>query len=590
MRRLPAHFVLAAVALVLPAAAAEPRTFCNPLNLDYGWTGRDQRHGADPVIVLHGGKYLLFSTWDVPGFRVSDDLITWHTVLFPDDILPLATTGGKGYCAPAVASHDGWLYFMNMVQAKGVTRSPILRTRDPLSGKWEPCGEVKRIGDPALFFDDDGRAWMYHGLDQPTKVFELDTNTFTEIPGSERLLRPAITNVNDYYGGYERGRRELTDEVDTRAWLDRFQKTACQEAAWMTKHQGRYYLQYATPGTVCDWYCDTVMTGPSPTGPFQHEPWAPVSFKVGGFIGSAGHSCVFADKHGNLWRATTMWIGVRDAFERRIGLFPVGFDDQGRMFTDTILGDHPQVLPDGPRPAGRSPLAGWWLQSARATSTASSSLAHHPPALASDENVRTWWSAATGQPGEWLQLDLGRVTELRAAQVNFAEQDSDPKHDGDFPQYRLLVSTDGKTWSPALDRSGNQDARVHDYAAWSKPVRARFVKIENVHAIAGGKFALRELRLFGPGDSAPPSAVPAGTVTRHDDDRNATIAWSAVPDADGYLVRWGPAPDQLWQCLQVAGGPTSNVVFHALNRGVRYHWRIDAYNHNGPRPGTPFQE
>ena len=54
------------------------------------------------------------------------------------------------------------------------------------------------------------------------------------------------------YGGYERGRRELLGEEDTGAWLKRFNILPCQEAAWMTKHNGRYYLQYATPGTVTD--------------------------------------------------------------------------------------------------------------------------------------------------------------------------------------------------------------------------------------------------------------------------------------------------------------------------------------------------
>jgi hypothetical protein len=64
----------------------------------------------------------------------------------------------------------------------------------------------------------------------------------------------------------------------------------------MTKRGGRYYLQYSTPGTVTEWYCDTVMEGASPTGPFRHVPYAPASLKVGGFMGSAdGYLVRFGD-------------------------------------------------------------------------------------------------------------------------------------------------------------------------------------------------------------------------------------------------------------------------------------------------------
>ena len=38
-------------------------------------------------------------------------------------------------------------------------------------------------------------------------------------------------------------------------------------------------------------------------------------------------------------------VGNHDEFERRIGLFPVSFDDKGRMRTHTVLGDYPMSLP-----------------------------------------------------------------------------------------------------------------------------------------------------------------------------------------------------------------------------------------------------
>ncbi|MEB3373708.1 hypothetical protein SFC43_12195 [Bacteroides sp. CR5/BHMF/2] len=81
-----------------------------------------------------------------------------------------------------------------------------------------------------------------------------------------------------------------------------------------------------------------VLESDSVNGGFVEQPYNPVSLKVGGFIGGAGHSCVFKDKYENWWQVTSMWVGNHDEFERRIGLFPVSFDDKGRMRTHTVLG------------------------------------------------------------------------------------------------------------------------------------------------------------------------------------------------------------------------------------------------------------
>lgn len=40
------------------------------------------------------------------------------------------------------------------------------------------------------------------------------------------------------------------------------------EGAFMTKHNGTYYLQYACPGTQYNTYADGVYTSKSPLGPF----------------------------------------------------------------------------------------------------------------------------------------------------------------------------------------------------------------------------------------------------------------------------------------------------------------------------------
>jgi hypothetical protein len=68
-----------------------------------------------------------------------------------------------------------------------------------------------------------------------------------------------------------------------------------------------------------------------------------------------------------------------------------------------------------------------------------------------------------------------------------------------------------------------------------------------------------------------------------------TIRWKAATGADGYLLRYGIAPDALSQCIQVQNGKTEELTFHALTRGVRYGWRLDAFSDSGVRAGQCIQ-
>ena len=51
----------------------------------------------------------------------------------------------------------------------------------------------------------------------------------------------------------------------------------------MTKHGGRYYLQYGAPGTEFNVYGNGVYVGDKPLGPFTYAPYNPVAYRPGGF-------------------------------------------------------------------------------------------------------------------------------------------------------------------------------------------------------------------------------------------------------------------------------------------------------------------
>ena len=554
-------------------------TFCNPMNLDYGWgcfqkREKKARTAADPVIVLFKDKYYLFTTMDIGGYRVSDDLITWKDVYFNPEIHASALDIDH-YVAPAVAADDNYVYFINFTRDRSKKKVDVIRSADPENGKWEKCGEVRRMADPCLFIDD-GRFYFYYGLgaEQSTTFFEVNPETFEEIEGTKKVLREYITDVKECTSGYHFGRRELYDEIDASAWMGKFEKIPCPEGAWIVKNNDKYYLQYATPGTICNWYCDIVMESDSANGGFVEQPYNPVSLKVGGFIGGAGHSCVFKDKYGNWWQATSMWIGNHDEFERRIGLFPVSFDAKGRMRTHTVLGDYPMLLPQKKFEPQDISAFGWMLQSFNKACMASSSLSGFEPEKAADENVRTWWSAESGNAGEHFVMNFGKKVQINSVQINFAEQDINPEapKETDYHAYKLYTSNDGHTWKLLADKSGNKTVVPHEYLELSKPVEASYMKVENVHTPKEGKFALLDLRVFGSGYSDKPGQVKELSVKRNQKDgRYASIAWNKASGADGYLVRFGYQPDFLNQCIQVKGNETTELLLHILTKGVKYY-------------------
>lgn len=65
-------------------------------------------------------------------------------------------------------------------------------------------------------------------------------------------------------------------------------------------------------------------------------------------------------------------------------------------------------------------------------------------------------------------------------------------------QYKIYASNDGKSWKTIVDKSKNQKDVPHDYVELETPVKARFLKMENLK-MPTGKFALSGFRVFGKG-------------------------------------------------------------------------------------------
>ena len=555
-----------------PAKATGPRTFANPLNLDYRFAleAPGRREAADPVIVLFGDDYYLFASKS-GGYWRSRDLVDW-TLIVPQG-LPI-----EAY-APAVMAYGGALYY-------SACDVGLYRSRDPGGGKWEHVGDPFKAGDPDLFADDDGRVYLYYGLSYNGAISgqELDPAA-----GFKKKGAPFVCFRADYahHGWERRGEDNLGAVAD-----GQFSEGPWIEGAWMTKHRGTYYLQYAAPGTEFKVYADGVYTSTSPRGPFAYAPSNPFSAKPTGFIGGAGHSATFADKQGRYWHVATMTISVKHMFERRLGLFPVTFDDDGTMHADTALGDYPQVAPalraeiaPAPRASNRG---GSMLLSYGKKTSASSSLEGLGPERATDEDVKTYWSARTAGTGEWLTIDLGASCRVDAVQVNFGEHEATQRgrDAGAWRQYRVDGSPDGTSWQPLADRSGATRDLPHDYLELGTPAPARWVRVVNVHTPGGGTFAVRDLRVFGAcAGATAPAVAPRFEVHRDASDaRNAVVRWDLVPHAEGYLIRYGAAPGKLYRAREVRG--QREITLHDLDAGAPVFFTIDAFNEAGVTAGT----
>ncbi|PST84620.1 xylosidase [Pedobacter yulinensis] len=544
------------------------KTYCNPINLDYGYTpipnftnwGK-HRATADPVIVTYKGDYYLFSTnqW---GYWHSSDMSKWTFVarhfLRPEH---------KVYddlCAPSVWVQGDTMLVFGSTYARNF---PIWMSTNPKANEWKEAVHEFDIGgwDPAHFVDDDGRLYMYNGSSNtyPLYGIELDRKTFQPQGTRKELL---VLNPERF--GWQRFGEHLDN-----TFLDPF-----VEGAWMTKHNKKYYLQYGAPGTEFSGYADGVAVSDNPLGPFEQQS-LPFSYKPGGFARGAGHGATFQDEQKNYWHVSTVVLSVKNNFERRIGIWPAGFDRDDVMYMDASFGDYPHYLPGKGKQHGA--FTGWMLLNYNKPVRVSSTLGRYSANNAVDEDMKTYWSAAGSGKNEWIESDLGQVSTVHAVQVNYADQDVDflGKQTGTYHQYILRYSLDGRNWKVLKDKSQNRGDVPHDYVELESPVQARFVRLENIH-MPTGKFAISGLRVFGKGAGKTPASVEDFVVLRTEKDkRSAWIRWKPQDDAFAYNIYTGTAPDKLYNCIMVHSN--NEYWFKGMDNTKPYYFCIEAINENG---------
>ena len=560
--------------------------------LGYGLPPVPHRESADITVVPFKGRYYLDGSFSANagtfGYWHSDDLVEWNHISGKG--LDVMHAGAADFC-----QIGDYLY----QTASSYEKSTIHRTADPMSKKFELVKESFGFWDPCLFEDEDGRVYLYWGCSNVTPIWgiELDKETFETI-GEPVVL---IEEKSDHHGferngwnndrsvGFLRaGETDAPGLINPAPWI---------EGAYMTKHDGKYYLQYAGPGTEHPIYCDAYYVSDNPLGPYEFAETSPFSCIYGGFYTGAGHGSTFEDYNGNFWHATSMVGATGGVSSRKMGIFPLGFDKDGIMYCDQNYADYPHFMPSE-KVDPNDTFTGWMLLSYNKKVTASSEIAANPACNVADECCRTYWAASNRKPGEWIQMDLGKAMDVRAVQLNLVDHDLQglfaipynaftvlPKEQ-QLVRHRWLMegSVDGENWEILCDKREADSDMTHDLIVFEEGVNVRYIKVTSVETPFFNNFAMSGLRVFGhAGQEAPAKAVNVVADRNKDDQCCVHITWDKAEGADGYNVKWGIAADKLYHSTLVYGA--NELQLNALNDGVPYFVQVDAFNGSGITEG-----
>lgn len=575
---------------------------CNPLNIEYKYQfikNQDgsiniSREAADPSLVLFKDTYYLYPSMSC-GFWYSDDLVDWK--FHPTKNLP-----SYDY-APDVRVVDDYIYFCASNHNYGV----FYRTKDPFTDEYERIEGEFPFWDPNQFQDEDGRLYFYYGCSPSQPIYGVELDKETLKPLGEKV--PLFKNDEEHIGYERRGEDHIPDrskeeiaailkametqdipEDKKQQALDYVMGKGYIEGAWMTKRNGKYYLQYAAAGSQFNIYGDGVYMSDNPLGPFALAKNNPYSYKPGGFMPGAGHGSTLKDKEGKYWHISTMRISYNQVFERRLGLWPAGFDEDGELYCSQAYGDWVYDLDKQRENPFCEPE--WMLLSYGKSVSASSCEEGYSVQSVTDENVRTWWKAK-GKEKEWIEVDLGKEYDVRAIQINFADDKlditlpEDTKFTGDIYNSRwidevnqrtrwiLEGSLDKESYFMVEDKSNVDTDLSHDLIIKEEGFNVRYLKLTILEIPYNQIPCISGLRIFGNSEGELPKQVDKVNAKRVSP-LDAKVSWES--DEAGYVVYWGHEENKLYHSYLTY---KNEVNIGSLIDGQELYIRVDSFNETG---------
>ena len=200
----------------------------------------------DPDIIRVGDYYYLVTTTMhlFPGGPImrSKDLVHWETISYlfdeikdtPRYDLKEGTVYGRGQWATSLRYHNGtfWALF---VANDDPHKSMVFKTDDPAKG-WKLHSRLPAYHDSSLFFDDDGRVYVFSGSGDITLV-ELEPDLSAEKPGGVHKK----LQLNGRPDGLHEGSRVVKHDGMYYLLCISWPKTGRQEIAYRSKNiEGPY--------------------------------------------------------------------------------------------------------------------------------------------------------------------------------------------------------------------------------------------------------------------------------------------------------------------------------------------------------------
>jgi hypothetical protein len=518
--------VISAQGRMLAPVLGKSVRYCNPLPIE-----ASSRDGSpqgvslgDVTVVREAGTYYMFCTGG--GGWVSDDLVQWR-------YQGVDMREGRVPVAPHVVKFDGQFYLSG--NSAPLYRAPAILGPYEVVGDWtdesgKPFAGVANgrpwVGafDVDIFVDDNKKPYLYFPSRSTEGIYvvPLDPshlNRFLAAP--RRLFGFDRSHVWERYG-------EMNEYPDV-SWI---------EGPWMLKRKGTYYLQYSASGTQWLSYAAGVYTSGSATGPFTYSPVNPILRKTSGVVTGTAHGSIVEGPDGNLWQFYTI-VMPNPPGGRRVGMDPVGFDERGNLF---VRGPSetpqwgPGAVADPARrgDSGSLPLTINKMRAMNTRSTFSSQRQGHEAAYAVDNSTGTWWEPAEDDRQPSITIDLGPATEFDPVQAFTVDSSRllfvagrGPGRPGTTPQapattpadgaiahrYRIEVSSDGKTFTTVLNKTGNVVTRYVEFDELP-PTTCRFVRLTLADwpRRAAAPLGIIEFTVFG--KAVSPSAMPDGAVQK----------------------------------------------------------------------------
>lgn len=246
----------------------------------------------DMSVTRNGGDYYLISTTMhlMPGAPVmkSRDLVHWEIVSYVFDSLSdnprynliNGTVYGRGQWASSIRYHNGKYYVLFSPNDEPY-RAYIYTSSDPSSEKWKLVSRTPHFHDASLFFDDDGRVYVFSGT------------------GSLHELNPDLSDVKP--GGINRKIFERDKE-----------ENGLLEGSQVVKKDGKYYLLMISwpkdkPRRQVCYRADKI------TGPYEKKVILEDNFAGFPYV---GQGCIIDDLKGN-------WYGLIFQDRNGVGRVPL---------------------------------------------------------------------------------------------------------------------------------------------------------------------------------------------------------------------------------------------------------------------------